>query len=272
MRGSRPRLSRVVLAVYAGCVAVVLILPTLVVVPVSFSARKSLTFPPDGYSTKWYRNFFTEPQWYESALFSLQIALVVAVLATTLGTAAALALSSGRGRWRAPTRAVLIAPMIVPGVIVAIAIFYVFIQLGLTQTMLGFVLAHTVLALPIVLVTVTASLQTFDTQLVLAARSLGAGPVTSFVKIMLPLIAPGVLSGALFAFLTSFDEAIVSLFLAGPFSRTLPIQIYQSVTAEIDPTIAAASTLLLATTTILMFALVLIDITRRLRRHGESRS
>lgn len=261
----RNRASRRVLHVYAVLVGLLLLLPTLIVIPVSFTDRRSLAFPPKGLSTQWYSNFFNDPQWYDSALYSIRIGLVVMVVATAVGTLGAVALANGRGRWRVPARGLLLAPMIVPGVITAIGIFYVFLELGITQTFIGFVLAHTVLAIPFVIVTVFASLQSFDRQLLLASASLGAGPLTTFVKVMLPLIAPGVATGALFAFLTSFDEAIVSLFLAGPFTRTLPVQIYQSVTAEIDPTIAAASTMLLFLTTVIILALGLLQTIRERR-------
>jgi len=252
MATKRP--ARLLLYTYGTIVGLFLLLPTLVVVPVSFTDKRSLTFPPTGWSTRWYHNFFDDPAWSDAAIYSLKIAGVVTILATTLGTVAAIALSNSRGRWKVGVRGLLIAPMIVPGVITAIGIFYVFLRAGLTQNFWGFVFAHTVLAIPLVVVTVSASLSTFDRQLLRASASLGAGAVATFAKVMLPLIAPGVLSGALFAFLTSFDEAIVSLFLAGPFTRTLPIQIYQSVTAEIDPTIAAASTILLGVTTLCVLA------------------
>lgn len=250
--------SRAVLVGFCAVVGLVLLGPTLVVVPLSFTGEQSFQFPPESWSTQWYRNFFENSAWLDAASYSVRIGLVVTVLATVLGTAAAMALTSGSGRWRTPTRAFLMMPMIVPGVITAIGIYYVFLRIGLTQAFWGYVLAHTVLAVPFVVVAVSASLQGLDRRLVHAAWSLGAGPWATFRQITVPLIAPGVLTGALFAFLTSFDEAIVSLFLAGPFSRTLPIQIYQSVTSEIDPTIAAASTMLLVVTGVFILALGLL--------------
>lgn len=253
------------LKIYSGFIALLLLLPTLVVVPLSFTDKPSFKFPPSGWSTRWYSNFFENSDWYGSALFSLRIGALVTVLATALGTAGAVALTSRRRRWKGAVRGIILAPMIVPGVITAIGIYYVFSELGITQTYIGFVLAHTVLAIPFVVVTVSASLQSFDRKLLQASASLGAGPWETFVKVMLPLIAPGMLTGALFAFLTSFDEAIVSLFLAGPFTRTLPVQIYQSVTAEVDPTIAAASTMLLALTTIVIVGLGLVSMSRERR-------
>ncbi|WP_375001440.1 ABC transporter permease [Aeromicrobium sp. CTD01-1L150] len=246
--------SRILLVAFSAVVALVLMGPTLVVVPLSFTGERSFQFPPQDWSMQWYRNFFENPAWLDAATYSLRIGLVVALLATVLGTAAAMALTSGTGRWRMPARAFLLMPMIVPGVITAIGIYYVFLRLGLTQEFWGYVLAHTVLAVPFVVVAVSASLQSLDRRLVQAAWSLGAGPWAAFRQVTVPLIAPGVLTGAVFAFLTSFDEAIVSLFLAGPFSRTLPIQIYQSVTSEVDPTIAAASTMLLVVTSIFIVA------------------
>lgn len=261
---SRSRWPRRILVGYCALVGMILLLPTLVVIPVSFSDRKSLQLPK-GFSTQWYENFFTDPGWYDSAILSLRVGVVVALLATTLGTAAALALSNARGLWTGPGRAFLLAPMIVPGVITAIGIFYVALKTGLTQSYWGFVLAHTALAIPFVIVTVSASLAGFDRQLVKASASLGAGPLKTFRVVTLPLIAPGVITGALFAFLTSFDEAIVTLFLSGPFAVTLPVKIYQSVTQDFDPTVAAASTLLLAVTTTLMIVLAVLSAMRERR-------
>lgn len=258
-------LSRRVLGVYCTVVGLILLVPTLVVVPVSFSDRSSLMLPK-GFSTQWYSNFFNDPQWYESALLSLRVGAVVTVLATALGTAAAMAMHNSFGSWwKGSARVLLLAPMIVPGVITAIGIFYVALKTGFTQSYWGFVLAHTVLAIPFVVVTVTASLSGFDRQLTKAAASLGAGPASTFRKVTLPLIAPGVVTGALFAFLVSFDEAIVTLFLSGPFAQTLPVKIYSSVTQTFDPTVAAASTLLLTVTTIFMILLGVMSAIRERR-------
>jgi putative spermidine/putrescine transport system permease protein len=264
LTSGRGRVSRRLLAGYCTFVGLVLVLPTLVVVPVSFSDRRSLTIPK-AFSTQWYSNFFNDPAWYDSALLSLRVGLVVTVVATALGTAAAIALHNAIGPWKGGVRAFLLAPMIVPGVITAIGIFYVALKTGLAQSYWGFVLAHSVLAIPFVIVTVTASLSGFDSQLTKAAASLGAGPVSTFRKVTLPLIAPGVVTGALFAFLTSFDEAIVTLFLSGPFAQTLPVKIYSSVTQSFDPTVAAASTLLLTVTTIFMILLGVLSGVRERR-------
>lgn len=268
-RTTRIRLPRVLLGIYCALVAAFLLLPTLVVVPLSFSSIRSLRFPPPGWSTKWYHAFFTDPAWRDAALVSLRIALVVTVLATALGTMAALALANRRGRWVPAARGFLLTPMIVPGVVVAVGTYYVFLRWHLTESFVGFVLAHTVLAIPITIITVGAALESFDYDLTRAAKSLGAGPVATFRTVTLPLILPGVLAGALFAFLTSFDESIVALFLSGPTVRTLPIQIYQSVTASLDPTIAAASSLLLMVTTVSLLTFGLLSHLRsKAEAHG----
>lgn len=257
---------RPLLVAWCALLSVVLIAPTLVVVPMGFTSAQTFAFPPPGWSTRWYKSFFSNPQWYDAALLSLKVALIVVVLATVLGTAASLAVARGRGRWTGALRSLFLAPMIVPGVITAIGIYIVFLKWHLTETVLGFVLAHTMMALPLVIITVGASLQSLDRSLERAAASLGANPWRTFTGVTLPLIMPGMLTGALFAFLTSFDEAIISLFLSGPSNRTLPVQMYMSVTAEIDPTIAAASTMVIVTSTSLLLIAGIFASHRRTRR------
>jgi putative spermidine/putrescine transport system permease protein len=251
------------LKAFCVLVGILLIAPTLVVIPLAFTSVRSFEFPPPGFSTQWFEEFFTDPDWLDSAILSLQVAAVVVVLATVLGTLAAFALVRGQGRWKVPANTFLLAPLIVPGVIIAIGIYAVFLKWHLTSTFLGFVLAHLVLALPLVIIPVTAALQTFDRRLEQAAASLGAGPFATFFQVTLPLILPAMLTGALFAFLTSFDEAIISLFLSGPLNRTLPVQLYQSVTSSLTPTIAAASTLIILLSTSLLFIAAIIASRRR---------
>ncbi|MFG2446643.1 ABC transporter permease [Nocardia fluminea] len=243
---------RPLLTVFCVFVGVLLVAPTLVVIPVAFTSTRTFQFPPPGFSTQWFEELFADPAWTDSLSLSLRVAGAVTLLATALGTLAALALVRGSGRWRTPANAFIMAPMIVPGVILAIAIYYVFLRWQLSSTYLGFVLAHTVVAIPFVVVPVSTSLQGVDRGLERAAASLGASPLVTFVRITLPLIFPGMVTGALFAFLISFDEAIISLFLSGPFGRTLPVQLYQSAAFSLTPTIAAASTLIIAVTTSLL--------------------
>ncbi|MEV4899650.1 ABC transporter permease, partial [Nonomuraea sp. NPDC055795] len=186
--------------------------------------------------------------WLDSALASLRVAVLVTVLSLVLGTAAALGMVRGRYRLRALVSGLVMAPVLVPYVIVGLAVYATFLELGLTQTTLGFVLVHTALAVPYVVITVSSSLVSFDRRLEQAAMSLGAGPVSTFARVTLPLIAPGLAGGAVFAFVTSFDEVVTGVFLSGPDLTTLPVRMWSGVRVQIDPTVAAVSTMLLLVT------------------------
>ncbi|WLR94904.1 ABC transporter permease [Shinella zoogloeoides] len=257
-----PSFSRVLLGLFCLLVAVLLLAPTLVVIPMSFNGNKSLAFPPVGFSWQWYDNFFTNPDWTTSFTNSLIIALIVAVVATVIGTLAAFGVSRAAARTGGLLRALLITPMVVPGVVLAIGIYAVYLDTHLVGTVTGFVLAHTMLAIPFVLIAVQASLEVFDRRLETAASSLGAGRLTVFRTVTLPLILPGVLSGALFAFITSFDEIIVALFITSPYLKTLPVQIYSSITRDADPTVAAVGTLLFLATSLIIIAGLLFGMRR----------
>jgi len=261
----RLRLSRLLLGLACLLVAVWLVAPTLIVVPMSFAEKKSLAFPPTGFSLKWYRNFFSNPQWFDSFLVSLRIAVMVSALATVVGTMAAIGIERMRGRTGGLIRALLITPMIVPGVVLAVGIYAVYLDTRLVGTWTGYVLAHTLLAVPFVVIAVGANLAVFDVRLETAAASLGASRLTTFFTITLPLILPGILSGALFAFVTSFDEVIVSLFITSPQLKTLPVQIFSSMTRDADPTVAAVGSLIFLTTSLVIGAGLFIG-TRKGRR------
>ncbi|PZO79490.1 MAG: polyamine ABC transporter permease [Mesorhizobium amorphae] len=245
-------LTRVLLGLSCLLVAVWLVAPTLVVVPMSFNENKSLAFPPQGFSWQWYENFVRNPEWRTSLFNSFKVGSLTAVLATVLGTLAAFGLDRMRARTAGLLRILLLTPMVVPGVVLAIGIYAVYLDTRLVGTLAGFVLAHTILAIPFVLIAVQASLEVFDRRLETAAASLGAGRLTAFRTVTLPLIAPGILSGLLFAFVTSFDEIIVSLFITNPYLKTLPVQIFTSITRDADPTVAAVGTILLVATTLLI--------------------
>jgi len=245
-------LTRAILGLCCVLVAVWLVAPTLVVVPMSFNENKSLAFPPHGFSWQWYENFATNPEWSSSFMNSLKIACLVAVLATVLGTLAAFGLDRMKARPANFLRMLLLTPMVVPGVVLAIGVYAVYLDTQLVGTLTGFVLAHTILALPFVLIAVSASLEVFDRRLETAAASLGAGALATFRTVTLPLILPGILPGLLFAFATSFDEIIVSLFITNPYLKTLPVQIFTSITRDADPTVAAVGTVLLCATTSLI--------------------
>jgi putative spermidine/putrescine transport system permease protein len=242
--------------------------PTLVVIPMGFTSIPSFKFPPPGWSTQWYSEFFNSSAWYGSLGNSVLVALAVTAIATCIGTAAALGLVRGSARGRGAIQAVLLSPMIVPAVVAAIGIYRVYLIWHLTGTLFGFIAAHTCLAIPLVVITVSATLRTVDPQLERAASSLGAGPVATFRQVTLPLILPGVLVGAVFAFMTSFDEVVVSIFLATAETSTLPVQMYTNVTREIDPTVAAASTMLFVLTTTLLLIVTALRLRER-RLHGS---
>ncbi|WP_157252104.1 ABC transporter permease [Nonomuraea typhae] len=257
------RPGRILLCALAGLTAVYLVLPVFVVIPASFSASSFLEFPPKEWSARWYENFFTDPTWLDSALASLRVAVLVTLLSLVLGTAAALGVVRGRYPLRALVSGLLMAPVLVPYVIVGLAVYATFLELGLTQTTLGFVLVHTALAVPYVVITVSSSLVSFDRRLEQAAMSLGAGPVSTFARVTLPLIAPGLAAGALFAFVTSFDEVVTGVFLSGPDLTTLPVQMWSGVRVQIDPTVAAVSTMLLLATLALFATAGLSRLVRR---------
>lgn len=246
------RHTNLALRLFSVLVGSFLVAPVLVVVPLSFTDKDSFEFPPPGWSLRYYERFFTDPAWREPVLTSLKVAIIVTVIATVIGTPASFAITRSRRRGVAVLQGFLMAPMIVPNVIIALAIYAVFLRWDLVGTVEGLVLAHVVLALPFVVITVSAGLRAVDSRLELAAASLGASPPTIFRRVTLPLIAPGVLSGAVFAFVTSFDEAVISLYLQSPHLRTLPVQMFTSVTADVDPTIAAGSTVIIVVTTALI--------------------
>lgn len=238
-----------------GAVLLFLILPILVIVPLSFSSGTFLTYPLPGLSFRWYGEFFSSEKWLDALSNSFLIAPSATLLATLFGTLAALGLTRANFPGKGLLTAILISPMVVPIVIVAVGLYFFFAKLGLANTYTGLIMAHAALGVPFVIITVTATLQGFDSNLIRAAASLGANPVTSFFKVTLPLIAPGVFSGALFAFTTSFDEVVVTLFLASPEQRTLPMQMFSGIRENIDPTIAAAATIMISISVLLLLTM-----------------
>jgi putative spermidine/putrescine transport system permease protein len=228
-----------------GLIFLFLIAPIFVVIPISFSSARFLSFPPPGWSLQWYQRYLEMPQWVDATFRSLRVGLFTMVLATLIGTLAALALARYNFRGKQLIYAVIMAPMIMPVIVTAIAIYGLYSDLKLIGSEFGLVLAHTIMAVPLVVVTVTATLQGFDRSLEHAAAVMGASPIRTFFKVTFPLIQPGVLSGAIFAFIISFDEIIISVFIAGARAITLPTQMWVGIREEISPTIAAVSTLLI---------------------------
>jgi putative spermidine/putrescine transport system permease protein len=249
--------------VICALVLLFLIAPILVIMPLSFNAEPYFTYPMPGLSTRWYEDFFTSGRWQLALQNSVFVACSTTILATSLGTLAALGLSKANFPARNLAMGLLISPMIVPVVITAVGMYFFYAQWGLTNSFFGLILAHTALATPFVVITVTATLIGFDHTLTRAGASLGAPPPRVFFKVILPLILPGVISGALFAFVTSFDEVVVVLFLASPEQRTLPKQMFSGIREQISPTITAVATMLI------IFSVVLLTSVELLRRRSE---
>ena len=235
-----------------------LISPTLVIIPMSFTESRILSFPPQGFSVEWYERIFTDPQWSTALVSSAQVAIVTTILATVLGTLAALALTRGRFPGRTAVNGLVLAPLIVPVVIIAIGMFSLYVRWRLAGSLLGLVLAHTALAVPFVVVSVSASLSTMDRNLEMAAANLGANPRQAFRRVTLPIILPGVIAGAIFAFITSWDEVVVALFLTSARFRTLPVEMWEQVRQAVDPTVAAVATTLFIVTTVLLLVLLVV--------------
>ena len=248
------RVTRIGLIVLTGAVLLFLVAPILTIVPLSFSSGSFFYYPLPGLSLRWYQDFFTSSFWLSSLQNSLIIGISATVLATVLGTMAALGIWRARFPAQALVLAMLISPMVVPVVIIAVGVYFAFAPLGLTDGYLGLILAHATLGVPFVVITVLATLSAFDRTLLRAAESLGASQLATFRRVMLPLILPGVASGAVFAFAASFDEVVVVLLMAGPAQRTLPRQMFAGINDNISLTIAAAATMLIAISLALMIA------------------
>ncbi|MGH3519725.1 MAG: ABC transporter permease [Haloechinothrix sp.] len=257
------------LILLAVLTAIYLVAPVLIVIPTSFNDSSFLKFPPEVWSLRWYETYFHDATWIASTINSIKIGLLVTALSVVLGVMASLAMIRGRYPLRALAGGLVLAPVLVPYVIIGLAVYAAFLRLGLTQTTLGFVLVHTALAVPFVVINVSSALVSFDRRLEMAAMGLGAGPVSTFIRVTLPVIAPSVMAGALFAFITSFDEVVTSIFLAGPDLTTLPVQMWSGIRVQIDPTVAAVSTMLLLVTLSLFGSAGLI---RALRNRHLNRS
>ncbi|SUZ30632.1 Inner membrane ABC transporter permease protein YdcV [Roseibaca ekhonensis] len=247
-----------------------LLAPILIMIPLSFNAgpyftftREMLTLNPEGYSLRWYQDFLGDEGWMRSISNSFIIGIAATVLSTSLGTLAALGLSRAEMPAKGLIMGILISPMIVPLIISAAGMFFFFSQINIAQTFVGVVLAHAALGTPFVVITVTATLVGFDQSLTRAAANLGASPTTNFFKITMPLILPGVISGALFAFITSFDEIVVVLFVAGVEQRTIPREMWSGIREDISPTILAVATILV------LISIALLTVVELLRRRGE---
>lgn len=246
-----------------GAVLLFLIAPILVIIPLSFNSVPFFTYPMPELSLRWYEEFFLTARWQGALYHSLVVAVAVTLLSTVFGTLAALGLSRPNFPWRTAVMGLVISPMIVPVVITAVAVYFFYADIGLLNSYTGLILAHTTLATPFVVIAVTATMIGFDHSLARAAAGLGAPPIAVFLKVILPLILPGVASGALFAFITSFDEVVVALFVASAEQRTLPMVMFSGIREQISPTIIAAATVLI------LVSVAMLTTVELLRRRSE---
>jgi putative spermidine/putrescine transport system permease protein len=254
-----PSPARIALLLFCSLVLLYLILPVLVIVPMSFSSARFLTFPPPSLSLRWYQEYLGNAAWMQATRVTLTVAALTVLIATPLGVAAAYAISQSKLRIMRMIHLTLMLPLVVPIIITAVGIFFVYARIGLIATLSGLVLANVMLALPYVVTSVIAGLQSFDATQEMVARSLGMGRLRSFFVVTLPQIKASVVTGSIFAFISAMDETVVGLFISGGQYQPLTKRMFTALRDEIDPTIAAISTLMTAAS----FLLVLIASTRQ---------
>lgn len=259
----RSVLKRIIPAIIVGFILFFLVLPTLLVIPMSLGEASYIEFPPRGLTLKWYVQYFNDPDWMAATFFSLRIAIATTIAATIIGTLASIAIVRGQLPGKALLQALTLSPMVVPHVVLAIALYLVFAPLHLTGNFFGFLIAHTMLAVPYVVLTVTASLQRFDPALEFAALNCGATRVQAFFSVVLPNIAPGVAGGAVFAFLASFDEATVAFFISGIDGKSITRKMFEDIDYNLTPVVAAVSTVLVAVSLMLMGGVQLFNSRKR---------
>ncbi|MCX5839606.1 MAG: ABC transporter permease [Deltaproteobacteria bacterium] len=257
------RKSNTVLYLIGALIFAYIIIPIFIIIPISFSSSSYLQFPPDSFSLRWYKNYFTKEVWMAATWASLRVAALTSLFSTLL----AIPTSIGLVRYKFPGKKILmgliVSPLVVPTIIVAIGLYFFYADLKMIGSIPGLVLAHSLVAFPVVVVVLTASLKGLDVNLEYAAMNLGANPVRTFKEVTLPLIRPAILSGSLFAFIMSFDELIITMFICGRMI-TLPKRMWDSVREEIDPTIAAVSTMLI------FLSLILLLIIELYRKRSEA--
>ncbi|QNH04761.1 ABC transporter permease [Pseudomonas sp. B11D7D] len=259
-----PRL-RAGLFLTTGAIAAFLLLPIVFIVLLSFGSSQWLVFPPPGWTLKWYEQFFSNPDWMQAAYTSLKVALLTTVCALALGLPCAFALVRGKFPGRELLYALFTLPMIVPLVIIAVAVYALFLKLGYTGTLLAFVISHVIVALPFTIISIINSLKLFDQSIEDAAVICGASRLQAIIKVTFPAIRPGMVAGALFAFLVSWDEVVLSVMMASPSLQTLPVKMWTTLRQDLTPVIAVASTLLIGLSLLIMIVAAVI------RRRSEHR-
>lgn len=256
--GQRTGPGSIILFVITTGVLTFLTAPILVVALVSFSSAETLSFPPPSFSLRWYTRLFSQPAWLQSIWVSTQIAIIAAVVATTLGFLTAMAIVREKFRGKSVVIALTLSPMIIPTIITAVALYFIVVKFRMQGSMIVIALGHAMLALPVATIVTSAALQALDRRVELASYSLGGGRFATFRHILLPQMIPGLISAWVFSFLTSFDELLIPLFLGGRNVETLSARIWNSLLLEVDPIIAAISTLLIACTAALLVGLAFV--------------
>ncbi|WP_339856804.1 ABC transporter permease [uncultured Nisaea sp.] len=254
---------RLWLYILATVIMILLVAPTIIVIPMSFSASQYLEFPPREWSLRWYEHYLNSPEWIQATWTSLKAGFFTMCLATPIGTAAAYGLFVTKHPLSRMFYVLLITPIMIPVILIAIAAFYVFVQIKMVNSMFGLVIAHSILALPLVLIVISAALKSFDMNLEMAARSLGASRFTAFMDVTLPQIRFSVMTAALLSFLTSFDEVIVAMFVSGGENSTLTRNMFNALRDQIDPTIASISTIMIVISSSLLI------LTQLFRKSGD---
>jgi ABC-type spermidine/putrescine transport system permease subunit II len=264
--GERSLIKSTIFYTFCGLVLVFMILPNFVVFPISFSSATYLEFPPKELSLRWYRDYFSRSDWVAATITSFEVGLIVTFISVILGSLAAYGLVRGRFPGKNFLNSLIIAPMVAPILVTAVAVFMFFSKLGLNGTLMGFVIAHTVMATPFVVIVMSASLRGVNIELEQAAMNLGANRFTTLRRVVFPMALPGMISSGLFAFLISFDELIIAIFISSPTISTLPKKLWDGIRTEINPTIASISTLLIILSVIILVSVGLI------RRYFERRN
>ncbi len=239
------KIARTIYYLLCSLIFIFLVTPIFIVFPLSFSDVSYLQFPPETWSLRWFERFFSDPGWVRSILLSLRVGITTAFFSVVLGVLAATGLNRAEFKGKEYLMGVMVSPLIVPLVVMAVGIYGVFAPWGLTGSALGIALSHTVRALPYVIINVSAAYQTLDRNLEWAARSLGASALQTFRQVTFPLIKPGIIGGAFFAFIVSYDEIVLSLFMGGVHAKTLPIKMWDGIRMEMTPIIAAASSIII---------------------------
>jgi len=249
--------------VFCSIVFLFLAAPILVIIPMSFNSLGYLSFPPEGFSFRWYNNYFSSEKWISATIMSFKVAGFTALIGTLLAIPASISLVRGNFKGKDLANIFIMSPIVIPSIIISIAAYFVFAKLHLIGNMFAISIMHAVITIPLIVIIVSANMKGFDETLERAARNLGAGPLKTFLMITLPILAPGVISAAFFAFMRSFDEVVIALFMSGPSTQTLPMRMWEGFREELDPTIAAVSSLLIC------FCIVILTVSELLRRRAE---